>query len=340
MAEKISLKAGIETLKGVGAKRAQRFNKLGVDSIYSLLRYYPRTYINFTEYIPIAEATVGELCTVRAKVFRKAPESRIRKGLSLFKVFVTDGESDMVITIFNSKYMYEALQLDTEYIFYGKMGGNFFQKEMNAPTFVPYREKMEMLPIYSLTEGLTNKTVQGAVASALKLSEQSVFDPLPAEVVQKYGLCHFGYAMKQIHLPESVTALEIARKRLIFEELLTLQLGMLILRSRNRNKTGIVLTDTDWQEFEHFLPFSLTSAQKRTINECVSDMKGTVPMNRLVQGDVGSGKTMVAAALGFLLAKNGYQTAIMAPTEILAEQHYKTFSDTFAQTDLRICLLT
>lgn len=340
MAEKISLKAGIETLKGIGAKRAELFHKLGVDSIYSLLRYYPRNYINFTEYLSIAEATVGEVCTIRARVFRKAPEARIRKGLSLFKVFVTDGESDLGITIFNSKYMYESLQLDREYIFYGKISGNFFQKEMNAPTFVPYREKMVMLPIYPLTEGLTNKTVQGAVETALGLMGSHVFDPLPAEILQKYELCGFEYALQQIHLPESAEALETSRKRLIFEELLTLQLGMLILRSRNRDKTGIALTDTDWNEFEALLSFLLTSAQKRTIAECVEDMKGFTPMNRLVQGDVGSGKTMVAAALAFLLAKNGYQTAIMAPTEILAEQHYKTFSTLFSRAGLQVCLLT
>ena len=340
MAEQISLKSSIEVLKGVGQKRAQLFHKLGVDTIYSLLRYYPRTYIDYTSYLPIAEAAVGETCTVRARVFRKAPEARIRKGLSLFKVFVTDGENDLMITIFNSKYMYEALQLDREYVFHGKVTGNFFQKEMNAPSFVPYQAQMEMMPVYSLTEGLSNKVIASTVETALKLIEKSVFDPLPAAITQQYQLCHFEYALRQIHFPQNAVALDTARRRLIFEELLTLQLGMLLLRSRNRKQTAVQLRDSRWEAFEALLPFSLTGAQRRAISECVHDMQGRLPMNRLVQGDVGSGKTMVAAALAFVLARNGYQTAIMAPTEILAQQHYQTFTRIFSKTGLRICLLS
>ncbi len=340
MAEKISLKAGIETLKGVGVKRAQLFQKLGVDSIYSLLRYYPRNYLNFTEYTSISDVQIGEVCTIRAKVFHKLPEAKIRKGLSVYKIMVTDGENDLTVTIFNSKYMAQALEIDREYVFHGKMSGNFLRKEMTAPIFVPYREKMEMQPIYPLTEGLTNKMVQNTMESALQLMAESDYDPLPADLIEACDLCSFSYAIQQIHFPKSVTALEAARKRLIFEELLTLQLGMLLLRSRNRNSTAIKLHQTDWSSFELLLPFSLTNAQKRAIEESIRDMGADTPMNRLIQGDVGSGKTMVAAALSFLLAQNGYQTAIMVPTEILAQQHYETFRKLFVDTDLRVCLLT
>ena len=340
MAQQVTLKSGIETLKGIGAKRAQLFHKLGVDTVYSLLRYYPRAYLNFTEYVPISQAVIGENSVIRARVYKKAPEARIRKGLSLFKVFVTDGETELAITIFNSKYRYEALQLDREYVFYGRVTGNLFMREMNAPEFVPFTEQMEMMPVYPLTEGLTNKLIGQAVQSALKLLDSAGFDPLPPSVLHAYGLCGLSEALHGIHFPGNSRALEVARKRLVFEELLTLQLGMLVLRTRSRESTGVRLHSFAWEGFERLLPFALTGAQQRAIGECVRDMVRAEPMNRLVQGDVGSGKTMVAAALGYLLAQNGYQTAVMAPTEILAEQHYRTFLNTFAGTGIRVSLLT
>ncbi len=340
MAQQITLKSEIGALKGIGAKRVQLFQKLGVDTIYSLLRYYPRAYLNFTEYVPITETVIGENNVIRARVYKKAPEARIRKGLSLFKVFVTDGEAELAITIFNSKYRYEALQLDQEYVFYGKVTGNLFMREMNAPEFVPYTDQMEMTPIYPLTEGLTNKVVGQAVQAALGLLDNADFDPLPTDILEKHQLCGLGEALHGIHFPGNNEMLTTARKRLVFEELLTLQLGMLMLRSRSRESTGVALTTFDWTDFEALLPFTLTEAQRRAISECIADMARTEPMNRLVQGDVGSGKTMVAAALGHLLAKNGYQTAVMAPTEILAEQHYHTFLNTFAGTGIRVSLLT
>ncbi len=340
MAEQVTLKSKIEALKGIGARRAQLYHKLGVDTVYSLLRYYPRTYLDFTAYVPIAQAVIGENCVIRARVYKKAPEARIRKGLSLYKVFVTDGETELTITIFNSKYRYEALRLDQEYVFYGKVTGNLFLREMNAPEFVPYTEQMEMMPVYPLTEGLTNKLVGQAVQSALKLLDAAEYDPLPEAVLREYGLCSLREALHGIHFPGNAEALMAARKRLVFEELLTLQLGMLLLRSRSRESTGVRLHTLDWEGFEALLPFALTNAQRRAIGECVQDMEKDEPMNRLVQGDVGSGKTMVAAALGYLMAANGYQTAIMAPTEILAEQHYTTFLRTFAGTGIRVSLLT
>lgn len=340
MAGKAALKSGIEELKGIGTKRAQLFHKLGVDTVYSLLRYYPRTYLDFTAYVPIAQSVIGENNVIRARVFKKAPEARLRKGLSLFKVFVTDGEAELTITIFNSKYRFEALKLDQEYVFYGKVTGNLFLREMNAPEFVPYTERMEMTPVYPLTEGLTNKLVGQAVQSALKLLDDADFDPLPAELLHRYGLCSLREALHGIHFPGNSQALEAARKRLVFEELLTLQLGMLLMRTRSRESTGIRLQSLAWEGFEELLPFSLTGAQKRAISQCVRDLDKPAPMNRLIQGDVGSGKTMAAAALGYLLAKNGYQTAVMAPTEILAKQHYQTFLKTFAGTGIRVSLLT
>ncbi|MDF2567873.1 MAG: ATP-dependent helicase RecG, partial [Oscillospiraceae bacterium] len=176
--------------------------------------------------------------------------------------------------------------------------------------------------------------------SALELIKDDLFDPLPGEITERYGLCHIGYALQNIHFPKDKNALEIAKKRLVFEELLTLQLGLLKLRSRNRKSSSVMILDKDISAFLEALPYELTSAQKRAIDEALSDMKEQTPMNRLVQGDVGSGKTMIAAALCYACTKNGFQTALMAPTEILAEQHFHTLNKILSPLGIRICLLT
>ena len=340
MPDSVTLKSPIVALKGVGTKRAEQFHKLGVDTIYSLLRYYPRRYINYTEYLPIAQTVIGENNVVRARVYQKSPESRIRKGLSLYKVFVTDDETEMVITIFNSKYMYEALQLGQEYVFYGKVTGNLFKREMNAPSFVPYTEQMKMMPVYSLTEGLSNKMVASAVEAGLHLTDDTVFDPLPADITEEYGLCHLNFALHNIHFPENQNALEAARKRLIFEELFCLTCGMALLRTRRDEAAGVPFAIPPVEEFLALLPFPLTGAQRRVMDEIAADVSAGPPMNRLVQGDVGSGKTMVAAYGAWLAAKNGRQCALMAPTELLAEQHFRSLAPLLGQAGLRVGLLT
>ncbi|MGI5958528.1 MAG: ATP-dependent DNA helicase RecG [Massiliimalia sp.] len=330
----------IRYLKGVGDKRAKLYEKLGVTTIGSLLRLFPRTYQDYTSTVPIGESPVGQVCCVRGRVYKKQGEQRIRKGLSLFKVFVTDDTGDLTITLFNNPWLFESLNLEQEYCFYGKMQGNLLRREMNSPNVQDPNRENGIKPVYPLTEGLTNRMVCGAMEQALELWGDQLEDVFPVWLKEQEKLCHLRYAYENIHFPKDLQALSVARKRFVFEELLILQLGLLLLRGRNRTETGIQIKNRDLAPFYQALPFVLTGAQKRAIEDALHDLSGSVPMNRLVQGDVGSGKTMVACALAYIMAKNGYQTAVMAPTELLAVQHAKTFSGILEPMGIPCALLT
>lgn len=331
----------INCLKGVGQQRAERYHRLGIDTIGDLLRLYPRSYLDFSSPVAIGQARLNENNVIRATVFQKRGEQRIRKGLSIFKVFVTDEVSDMTITIFNSRFAFEALQVGKTYYFYGKVQGNLIRKEMNSPLIVEDQKVTGMHPVYPLTEGLSNKMVQANLRQALELlRDGEIPEELPLWVREKYKLCSAEFALRQIHFPKDSEHLEIAKKRLVFEEMLTLQLGLLMLKRRNRQRAGVVIPSRDLTPFYQSLPFSLTKAQLRAIEEAGQDLQRPVPMSRLLQGDVGSGKTMVAAALAYLCAGSDAQTAMMAPTEILASQHYQTLSRVLEPLGVSVGLLT
>ncbi len=327
-------------LKGVGEKRALLFKKLGVDSVDALLSFYPRTYEDWSKTVSIIDAPVGEVCCIRAYAHSTPREQRIRKGLSLYKTRITDGEAIMNITIFNSKYMAQKLVAGQEYLFYGKVSGNYNIKEMNSPLIESVETGSRIRPIYPQTEGLSSKIIENAVKNAYELLKDNITDCLPREILQKYRLFDKKTAIKNIHFPESQFNIEQARKRLIFEELLIFQIGMRMLKSRNAALNKIILKNDYTTEFQEKLPFKLTNAQLRAIKEAVTDMKSANTMNRLLQGDVGSGKTAVAAALIYNMCKNGYQSAMMAPTEILAQQHFATINNMLTDSGLNVALLT
>lgn len=316
----------IRSLTGVGEQRAKYYEKLGVEDLCSLLRYYPRTWMDFSNPVPILHAQPGETVCVQGTVFRKQGEQRIRKGLSLFKVYVTDGEGQLTVTIFNNIYAYQALELEHTYCFYGKITGGLLRREMNSPQVLDPDQESAIRPVYPLTQGLTNKMICTNMRQALKEWGDHLEDVLPEWVLQKYGLCRMRYAYENIHFPADRHALELSRRRLIFEEFFLLSLGMGQIRSRRREHTAFRLADTDLTPFLQQLPFSLTEGQSQAIADCIRDCTGEVAMNRLVQGDVGCGKTVVAAALCYLMAKNGGQAAMMAPTELLARQHLETLT--------------
>ncbi len=330
----------IQFLKGVGEQRAKLYKKLGVDTIYSLLSFFPRIYKDFSLFTPIRECELNEVVCVKAKIFKKQGETRLRKGLSIFRVFATDGESDLTITIFNSKYIFEALKLDHEYVFMGKITGNLLKKEMTSPEFIDAEIGEYIKPVYPLTSGLSSAMISKTVAQAFRVYGDNMSETLPIEVKKEFSLCHRRFAYEKIHFPESMEEMEIARRRLIFEELLVLQLGLLMLKSKKNNQTAVKIIDYDITEFLQGLKFTLTPAQIKAIDDGLADFKKDEPMSRLVQGDVGSGKTMVACALSYCMAKNAYQSAIMAPTEILAIQHYNTFKNTFESMGIKVALLT
>lgn len=335
------LDSDIKKLKGIGEKRAELYYKLGINSLGALLSHYPRGYIDFTSPTPIVNLISGEYAVVRATVYNKTPEQRVRKGLSIFKVFASDGEGELLITIFNNRFAYDALKIDGEYVFYGKItGGNLIRKEINSPIFIPVSQATTMSPIYPLTAGLTSKMIETNVRQALTLCANELRDNLPLYIREKYNLCDFSFAVSQIHFPTSFDNLEKAKKRLIFEELLSLSLSMAMIKHRTKRKTALKTADIPLDEITSLFPFSLTGAQIRAISEAKADMLSEYPMNRLLQGDVGSGKTAVASGVSYIAIKSGYQSALMAPTEILATQHYNNLKPIFDKIGITTVLLT
>lgn len=330
----------IRYLKGVGEKRAKLYEKLGITDTYGLLRHFPRSYLDFTNPFSIALAPINEACVVKGRVFAKNPEQRIRKGMTLYKVFVTDDATDLTITFFNNRFAPAALEIDGEYLFYGKLTGGITRREMTSPVFFPADAEVGLSPIYPLTEGLSSKIIANNVKQALSELDDLTPDTLPPALRKQLELCHISFALKNIHLPQSQADLDTAKRRLIFEELLILQLALFTLKSRDRAVNSHVIKNTDLSDFYKNLPFTPTNAQTRAVNEALNDMAGAKPMNRLVQGDVGSGKTMVAAALCYACAKSGVQSALMAPTEILASQHYSSLSPMLEACGIKCALLT
>lgn len=330
----------ITYLKGVGPKRAEIYAKMGVATVYDLLCYYPRDYIDLTGITPISDAALNETVTLRGRVVRKMPEARIRKGLSVFKAVFTDDTADLTIVIYNSGFLFSQLQLDKEYYLVGKLSGNFIRKEINSPLVFPGNTPDRLQPVYRLTEGMTQNLLRGNIHNALDSCRRFIFEPLPKQIAAENGLCSQEFAIANIHFPKDTHSYEIAKKRLVFDELLVLQLGMAVLRKKSRGKTAYVLKNVQMDELYSALPFEMTDCQKRAVNDCIDDMQKGFPMNRLVQGDVGSGKTAVAAAAAFFAYKNGCQTALMAPTEVLAAQHFETLSAFLEPLGVRVALLT
>ena len=327
----------IRYLKGVGEKRALLFSKLGIDTVGALLRFYPRSYEDWSVITPIKEARGRDLVCIKAEVISAVKENYIRKNMVLYKFSVKDSSGIMSVTIFNNKYAAEKIRVGEEILLYGKLSTESFYNEMSAPQIRPTGFDV-IHPVYSTTYGLTSSAIEKAVKTALSATNIKEF--LPESVIKKNSLCSREFAIRNIHFPESADALKEAKRRLVFEELFMLQAGLLLIKNVNRGKTPSVMKNDFTKEFEELLPFAMTSAQKRCIKDAVSDMSADRPMNRLIQGDVGSGKTAVAMACCYNAVKNGYQAALMAPTEILAEQHFKSFSGVMKDTGIKVALLT
>lgn len=334
-----TLESDIQFLKGVGEKRAKLYKKLGINSLGDLLSHYPRGYIDLSKTYDIEDAPYDEYVPIRASVVSISGARSPRRGLTYYKVIVTDYKTDLTITFFNAKYTVEALKVSQEYIFYGKVVRNFLCCEMTAPTVFP-ADAHGFIPLYPLTEGLTAKGISKDVKSALSICKELILDAIPFEMAEKYSLCSRQSALEMIHFPSNSEELRKAQRRIIFEELLEFALGMALTRGKTRSSFGIPMKKTDLSPFYNSLGFTPTNAQLRAIGECCEDMGKTIPMNRLLQGDVGSGKTAVAAGCIFLAKENGFQSAMMAPTEVLATQHAKTLDKLLGPLGVTVSLLT
>ena len=329
----------IQFIKGVGDKRAQLFHKLGVYTLQDLIHYYPRKYIDWSKTLSVKDAESGEPAFIKATMITPVKEAKIRKGLTLYKCNFSDGEVVIHVTIFNNEYLAKSLRTFDDYILYGKVDKTFTEASMSSPQIERVENAQGIHPIYSTTNGLSSKIIEKVVSQGLKKAEQ-IPESLPEYIMQEYGLCSLDFAIKQIHFPTKEENIQIARRRLIFEELLTLQLGLMMLKGARKVQNMQKIRTDYTDEFYSLLPFEPTNAQKRAVTDCISDLMGDRQMNRLVQGDVGSGKTAVAGAVMYSIIKNGYQAAMMAPTEILAAQHYESFCRLFKDVDVRVALLT
>lgn len=329
----------IQYIKGVGEKRARLFNKLGIFDVGGLIHFYPRKYIDWNNTVTVKQADSGDIAFIKATMITPVKESLIRKGLTLYKCNFTDGETVIHVTIFNNKYLAKSLRTFDDYVLYGKIEKNFTEARMSSPQIEKADNKPGIQPVYPATENLNSKAISKAVKSALDKIE-FFEDTLSDEIKQQYNLCSLDWAIRQIHFPTDLDNVEKARKRLIFDELLTLRLGLIKFKSKKSNKNYYKLKNDFTKEFLKLLPFTPTGAQRKAVGDCATDMQSDGAMNRLIQGDVGSGKTAVAAAAVYSVIKNGYQSAFMAPTEILARQHYETFLRLFENCSVTVELLT
>lgn len=330
----------LSTLKGLGKVRVEQFNKLGIHSVGELLRFYPRTYSDWGNVTPVSELRNGEKALIKARVCTAVSTARISGGRLLSKVQVSDDSGVIELVFFNNKYISTMLKFSEEYCFYGKVNRDLYGFSMTSPEFKKHSEMTQITPVYNLTHGLTNRVAITAVKQALQMLPDTINDPLPYEILKRYDLCTLRFALHNIHFPADAVSLEKARRRLVFEELLVLNLGLRQLKSHNLGETSCKMPTDYTHEFITTLPYTLTNAQKNAIVDCVNDMKNKKsPMNRLVQGDVGSGKTAVAAAICYNTVKNGYQAAFMAPTEILAQQHFDNLTKMFEPFGIHVDML-
>lgn len=330
----------IKYVKGVGDAKKEKFKKLGIFTVRDLLFNFPRDYEDWRKITPIMDTPFGEQCCIKATVTNAPTGIKSKNGTMLFKASATDGRGILALTFFNNKYVVNQLFENEEYLFFGKINQNIIGgREMLSPRFIKASGNEKIHPVYRQTENLTSKNIEIITANAFSMLRGGICDTLPEYLSTKYRLMPLEDALFNMHFPKNDESLAAAKRRLIFEELLNLQLGLFYLKSKSRNNTSIQITKDYTNEFYSYLPYTLTDAQIRCITECKKDMQGTKPMNRLLQGDVGSGKTSVAAALIYNTVKNGYQAALMVPTEVLAEQHSKSLAKIFAGR-INIALLT
>ena len=339
----LTVKTGVEALPGVGPARARSLARLGLTTVGDLLRYYPRDYEDRRKSASIASAPADVPVCLTLMVAEPPRLSRIRKGLELVRVRLVDDTGSLTATFFNQAYLKDVLRTGETYVCFGKAEGQGARRQMTNPVCEradKVRFTGRILPVYRLTHGVSNNLLAGLTLRCVEDCAAQVEESLPQELRQTHQLAEAEFAVRNVHFPADENALAVARRRLIFEELFYLTCGMALLRTRRDKAAGFTFRLPPEKSFLDLLPFALTGAQRRVMREMAADLTSGSPMNRLVQGDVGSGKTMLAAYGAWLAAQNEYQCALMAPTELLAEQHYRSLSPLLERAGLRVGLLT
>ena len=337
------LNTDVRYIKGVGEAKAKALGKLGIATLGDLIAWFPHRYEDRRETKPVSQLIPGETACVAAMIAAEPKLSHIRKGMDLVKVRAVDDTGVLDVTFFNQPWLKNQLHVGETYIFYGKAEGSLLRKNMVGPIVEPEGRREHtgrIVPVYPLTAGVSQLLLSRAIRQGLDACADILPDCLPDGVRQAHQLCRVNYAYENIHFPESPEALDIARRRLAFEELFFFAIGLKLLRSRRETVDVVPFQNVDMAPFYRSLPFTLTDAQRRCVEEAIGDMCSGKPMNRLCQGDVGSGKTMVAAACIYFCVKNGRQAALMVPTELLAEQHYRGLAPLLEKLNIRCALLT
>ena len=317
-----NLDSSVQYIKGVGPAYAKKFEKLGIQTVRDLLLHYPRRYIDYSQPYTVASAPYDVDCCVRATVLQKDPDRRIKGGRMLSRVLAADDSGVLALSWFNAPYAAQNLVVGESYFFEGRVGGIMTRREILHP-LVRTEEQVArnpLLPVYGSTDGLPGTRIARCVLQVLDAARE-LADPLPPELLTRYRMPDKATAVRGIHAPRDAADAAAARRRLIFEELYLLQIGIFLLRGHGRRATSAPMRPLDLEPFWRSLPYAPTGAQRRATEEICHDLCGKTPMNRLLQGDVGSGKTLVAAAAIWYAAQNGWQSAMLAPTEILARQH-------------------
>ena len=344
------LDAPVTSLRGVGPARAEQLARLGIETVWDLIWHLPSRYDDFSRLRTIAEMQPGEQVTVAANLW-KLENRKLGMNREMVQAVLNDGTGSLRATWW-TKWIASKLEIGQSYRFSGKVGLHMGYKTLESPVFEPIESSDiangPILPVYPLTEGLTSKTMGDLAEQAMREGLSAIGDPVPEEIRRKFGLTSLPNALKQIHQPENPEQLDVARKRLAFDEFFYIQLGVQQRRHLLQRATAPALPSDEAivARFTGALPFQLTGAQRRVLGEVQRDLARTVPMSRLIQGDVGSGKTAVAAGAMFIAAANGAQSALLAPTQILAEQHFRGLSALLSNltrpdgTPLRVALLT
>lgn len=321
----------ITKLKGIGEKTAALLKKIEIETVNDALLYYPRTYIQFPEVKSVSEAIEGEVAAIIGRVVTTPVVKKVR-AMQITVTTIGDVNAKMNLAWFRMPYIKNSLSVGESYVFYGKVQHKNGRLCMEQPVIYSLEQYQQMeqrfLPVYTVPKGLSNNQMQKMIRAAL---EQEILFPeyLPAELREKYQLCEYNYAIKQIHFPDDMDAVIVARKRLVFDELFLFVLNLQYQKERKeKDNNGFLFASDDFIEsLLDKLPYELTNAQKRVLQEIKQDMRGPYAMQRLIQGDVGSGKTILAFLAMADCAHNGYQSAIMAPTEVLAQQHYESYQN-------------
>ena len=340
----IDIKQSVQYIKGVGPSRAKLLNLLGIFTIEDLINYYPRTYEDRTKVTKIAELEEGQYALIEGVAVSGASTFRMKRNMTLTKLIVKDDTGRALITWFNQDYVKTKLHAKEKYKFFGKVQKKAGVIEMNSPVFDGEDENKntgKIVPVYPTTKGLNQASIRQAIENALLLIGRQINETLPDYILNEYRLMDSYNAINQIHFPDNMEKFTLARKRLVFEELLTFQLALLSLKNQYDNEIrGIKYSENvHMSDIINDLPFRLTKAQLKVLEEIDNDMESEKPMNRLLQGDVGSGKTVVAMIAAYKAVKSGYQAAIMAPTTILAEQHLENFEKILKKHNIKCELL-